>query len=454
MSDIAVPTGEGLLDETPPQASVAPVSRAYRGYVVTILMLIYVVSFIDRQVINILAEPIKKDLHLADWQIGLMTGLAFALCYSTFGMPIARLAERHNRPFIIAAAITTWCGFTVLCALAGNFVQLVLLRIGVGVGEAGCTPPAHSLIMDDSPPDKRSSAIAIYHMGVPLGSLLGLAVGGIVADMYGWRVAFVVCGAPGLLIALLVATTLREPRRAFKAQFEAARAGQPSFTETLRYLAGKRSFWFMSAGAALKGLVAYGAAPFTASFFFRAHTHEIATLAAHFGLKSGGFLGLSLGLIGGVTGMFGTWLGGVIGDRAARRDLRAFADIPAVAAVLTVPVSIAVLLTPSVPVALGLMVISGVLASIWSGPVHAAILGAAPSNMRATTSSILLFILNGIGLGLGPLLVGIASDTLSGPGGLGAADGVRWALIIMHLFGLANAAVFWTARRTLREDIL
>ena len=433
---------------------IPPARSPYRQYALIVLMAVFMVNFIDRQVINILAEPIKKDLHLHDWQIGLMSGFAFALCYSTFGMPIARVAERHNRPLIIATAITVWSGFTVLCGFAQNFTQLILLRVGFGIGEAGCTPPAHSLIMDDSPPEKRASAISIYHMGVPLGSLVGLAMGGIIADLQGWRWAFILCGAPGVLVALLVATTLREPRRAFKAQMEAARALQPSFAETVRYLAGKRSFWFMSLGAALKGLVAYGAAPFTASFFFRAHTHDVAVLAAHFGLKSGGFLGLALGLIGGVTGMFGTWLGGVLADRAARRDLRAFADIPAIAAVLTVPASVGVLLTPSVPAALGLMVISGVLASIWSGPVHAGILGVAPRNMRATTSSILLFILNGIGLGLGPLCVGITSDLLAGPLGLGPAEGVRWALIIMYLFGLANAAVFWTARRTLREDIL
>lgn len=431
---------------------VPPLSPGYRRYALTLLMVVFMVNFIDRQVINILAEPIKHELHLADWQIGVMTGLAFALFYSTFGMPIARIAERANRPFVIASAITVWSGFTTLCSTAQSFAQLVLLRVGVGVGEAGCTPPAHSLIMDYAPPEKRASALAFYHVGVPLGSLIGLAVGGVVADAYGWRAAFLWCGLPGLVVALAVGLTLPEPRKALRVQLKAMEATRPSFAETLRYLAGKRSFWLMSLGAAMKGFVAYGQAPFTVSFFYRVHGDEVAATAAHFGLKTGGFLGLSLGIIGGLTGMLGTWIGGQAADYGARRDLRAYASIPALAGLLTIPVAIGVYLAPSVTVALSLMVVSGVLGSIWSGPVHAAILGVAPANMRATTSSILLFILNAIGLGLGPLCVGALSDILAGPLGYGSAEGVRWALISASSVGVVMAGLFWMARRTLRED--
>jgi MFS family permease len=433
---------------------VPPLEGGYRRYALFLLMLVFMVNFVDRQVINILAEPIKQDLKLADWQIGMMTGLAFALCYSTFGMPIARLAERKNRPYIIGASITLWSGFTTLCSVAQNFTQLVLFRVGVGIGEAGCTPPAHSLIMDYSPPEKRASAIAFYHMGVPLGSLVGLALGGVIADLYGWRVAFLYCGLPGVLVAILVALTLREPRSALRRQIAASTAHQPTFVETVRYLGGKRSFWLMSLGAAMKAFVAYGQAPFTASFFYRVHGDEVAALAANFGLKTGGFLGLSLGIIGGLTGMLGTWIGGQIADYGARRDLRAFASIPAVAALLGIPVAIGVFLAPDVPTALGLMVVTGILGSIWSGPVHAGILGVAPPNMRATTSSILLFILNGIGLGLGPLCVGALSDFIAGPLGYGSAEGVRWALVCASLVGFVMAALFWLARGRLREDTI
>jgi MFS family permease len=443
---------EATLVVSKPAVVVPPLAPKYRRYALFLLMIVFMVNFVDRQVINILAEPIKHDLHLADWQIGMMTGLAFALCYSTFGMPIARLAERYNRPYIIGSAITLWSGFTALCSTAQNFTQLVLFRVGVGIGEAGCTPPAHSLIMDYSPPEKRASAIAFYHMGVPLGSLVGLALGGIIADLYGWRAAFLWCGLPGLLIAGLVALTLREPRTALREQIKAAAAHQPSFWETLRYLGGKKSFWLMSLGAAMKAFVAYGHAPFTASFFYRVHTDEVAALAAGFGLKTGGFLGLSLGVIGGLTGVLGTWIGGQIADHGARNDLRAYASIPAIAAVLGIPVTIGVFLAPTVPVALSLMVVAGLLGSIWSGPVHAGILGVAPPSMRATTSSILLFILNGIGLGLGPLCVGALSDFIAGPLGYGSGEGVRWALISASLFGLVMAVLFWKARGTLRED--
>jgi len=431
---------------------VPPLAPGYRRYALSLLMIVFMVNFIDRQVINILAEPIKHDLHLADWQLGVMTGLAFALFYSTVGMPIARIAERANRPLVIASAITVWSGFTSLCSTAQSFAHLVLLRVGVGVGEAGCTPPAHSLIMDYAPPEKRASALAFYHVGVPLGSLVGLSVGGLVADAYGWRAAFLWCGLPGLLVAAIVSLTLPEPRKAIRAQLQAEGATRPSFRETLRYLGCRRSFWLLSLGAAMKAFIAYGQAPFTVSFFYRVHGDEVAATAAHFGLKTGGFLGLSLGIIGGLTGVLGTWIGGQIADRGARRDLRAYATLPAIAGLLAMPVQISAFLAPSATVALGFLVIASVLGSIWSGPVHAAVLGMAPPNMRATTSSILLFILNAIGLGLGPLCIGALSDLFAGPLGQGSAEGVRWALISASTVAIVMAVLFWTARRTLRED--
>lgn len=433
-----------------PQTEAVPlVSAGYRRYALFVLMIVFAVNFLDRQVINILAESIKHDLGLADWQIGLMTGFAFAIFYSTFGIPIARLAERLNRPYIIATAMTIWSGFTALCGLAQNFGQLLALRVGVGIGEAGCTPPAHSLITDYTPREKRSSAMAFYHMGVPLGMLLGMAMGGVIADSHGWRTAFVVAGIPGLVMAAVAAITLKEPRRTLAA----SEINHPTLAETLRFLRTKRSFWCMSLGAAAKAFVGYGQAPFTAVFFFRVHGPELATLGEKFGLQSAGFLGLSLGLIGGLTGMVGTWLGGQLSDLSVKRDVRAFASIPAVAALVGIPITVAAMLAPTALTALAFIFVGGIVGSLWSGPVHAAVLSIPPPAMRATTSSLLLFILNMIGLGLGPLFIGLLSDLLAGPGGLGSAEGVRWSLIISSGVGLFTFALFWTARRSLAADM-
>ena len=209
MTDTAAPAGDPAA--TP---STQPFSAAYTRYAMFLLLGIYIVNFLDRSVVNILAEPIKQELHLADWQLGMMSGLAFALFYTVLGIPIARLAERSNRPIIIGTATAVWSGFTMLSGTASSFIQLIAYRIGVGVGEAGCTPPAHSLIADYVPKERRASALAFYSMGTPLGGLLGLVMGGLVADAYGWRAAFLVAGLPGIVFALLTWFTLKEPRKA------------------------------------------------------------------------------------------------------------------------------------------------------------------------------------------------------------------------------------------------
>ena len=196
MTETAAPSAEPSAPPATPAVSAAPYSASYTRYAMFLLLGIYIVNFLDRAVVNILAEPIKNDLGLADWQLGLMSGLAFAIFYTVLGIPIARMAERKNRPIIIGTAVAVWSGFTALSGMAQNFAQLVLFRIGVGVGEAGCTPPAHSLIADYVPKEKRASALAFYSMGTPLGGLLGLVMGGLIADAYGWRVAFFVAGAP------------------------------------------------------------------------------------------------------------------------------------------------------------------------------------------------------------------------------------------------------------------
>lgn len=436
-----------------PDASATPFSTGYTRYAMFLLLGIYIVNFLDRQVVNILAEPIKNDLGLADWQLGLMSGLAFAIFYTFLGIPIARLAERKNRAFIIGGAVAVWSGFTALCATAGNFWQLIFYRIGVGVGEAGCTPPAHSLIADYAPKEKRASALAFYSMGTPIGGLLGLVMGGIVADAYGWRAAFLVAGAPGLIFAALAFFTLKEPRRLLSAHADKVRAASTAtFSQTVAYLAKRPTFWFIAFAAAIKAFIGYGHAPFTASFFLRNHPVEIAALADDFGLKSVGFLGLALGLISGTAGAIGSWVGGWIADRFGKKDLRAYMIAPAVASLITIPVYITAVTIDSAAIALFILAINAFLGTLWYGPVYGTGQSVVPPHMRATAAAILLFIINLIGLGLGPLAVGILSDYLNKGVGLGAAEGVRWALIISACFGLVAFTCFWMARKTIRED--
>lgn len=342
----------------------------------------------------------------------------------------------------------------MLCGFAQNFAQLIMFRIGVGVGEAGCTPPAHSLITDYVPREKRASALAFYAMGTPLGALLGLIMGGMIADAYGWRTAFMIAGAPGILFAILAMTTLREPRKQLSVELKrVSDASQATLKETLALLATKRTFWLIAFGAAIKAFIGYGHAPFTASFFLRVHGEEIASLAANFGLQSLGFLGLALGLLAGIAGAISSFIGGVIADRFSKSDLRGYVSVPAIASLLAVPIFTVAMLSPTAVMAMSILILNGLLGSLWYGPVYATGQSIVPPHMRATASAILLFIINLIGLGLGPLAVGILSDVLANGVGLGSAEGVRWALIISTCAGFVAFALFWIARKTIREEM-
>ena len=435
-----------------PETGVVKVSGAYRNYVMVLLLGIYIVNFIDRQIVNILAEPIKQDLGLADWQLGLMGGLAFALLYTILGMPIALLAERRSRPLIISVAIAVWSGCTALCGLAQNFTQLVFARVGVGIGEAGCTPPAHSLVLDYSPRDKRSSALAFYGMGAPIGGLLGMAFGGLVADAYGWRAAFLIAGIPGVLFALLAFFTLKEPRHT-QAMSEVKQAAVHKVTirETLTVLAAKKSFFWAVGGMALKAFIAIGYSLFLASFFLRVHTEEVAQIAQSLGLQSIGFLGLTIGVMSGFFGALGMWLGGQITDRLATRDLRWNMWTCAIAGVLFIPPFIFAITADSLLVALGALAISSTIGTIHYGPAISSMLTVAPARMRAPASAVQLFASNLIGLGLGPLAVGALSDVLAAS--MGAAEGLRWAIVMFSFGGIPAAFMFMMAARTLRTDV-
>jgi predicted MFS family arabinose efflux permease len=433
----------------PPAA--APPSAAPYGYSLGLLTTIYVFNFLDRQVMTILAEPIKRELHLHDWQLGVMTGLAFALLYTIVGFPIARLAERGDRSRIIAVAVLVWSAFTMVCGLAQSFVQLVLARVGVGVGEAGLSPPAQSLISEIVPREKRASAMALYSLGPPLGQILGVATGGLIASIWGWRTAFLIAGGPGIVLAVLAATTLKEPRRS---QPREAARDVPPLRAMARLLAAKRSFWLLAFGAAAKAFITYGQGAFMASFFLRVHGAELATLAADLGLKPIGFLGLTLGLAGGAAGIFGSIGGGRLADRWVARDLSAFATLPAICALAAMPFLVGALLVGSFWPSILLFCVSIVLNAAWLGPVNAAVQGLVHPRSRATAAAALLFVINLVGLGLGPICVGLTSDLLAGPGGLGSAEGLRWALVGATSISLVATALFWSAREPIRHDTI
>lgn len=432
---------------TPGQAPLT----VYR-YGLFILFLVCTVSYFDRQIVTILAEPIKHDLHLSDTQLGLLTGFAFGIVYCTFGVPIARLADHVSRLGVLSVSLIAWSICTMACGVTGNFGTLFAARMGVGIGESGSIPTGLAVAADYAPREKRASALAFFAMGTPVGSLLGLALGGVIASVYGWRTAFFLAGIPGIALALLIMTTLRRDRAAGSAAVSTA--GGAGFGAVLRHLLPKRTFWLVSFGAAVKAFIGFGQQPFMAAFFLRAHAAEIAQLGHQFGLRPIGIVGITMGLLTGVCGSLSNWLGGVIADHYAARDLRVFGSVPAIAALVSIPFSCAALLAPSVLAAFTCLVPSYLLNGLWFGPGLACIQGVVPREYRATASSIALFIINIAGFGFGSLAVGALSDAFQHGLGLSPAEGVRWALLTSTLGGVFATLLFWRARRYIRAEVL
>jgi MFS family permease len=440
-----VPASTGRRDAT--------VSRAYYRYALWLLLGIYTLNFLDRQIANILAEHIKRDLGLLDWQLGMLTGVAFSVFHASFGVPIARLADRGDRSLILTASLAIWSACTALCGATQNFLQLLLARVCVGAGEAGCTPTAYSLITELSPKEKRASALAFYNMGAPLGGLLGMAMGGLVVSHYGWRVAFVMAGAPGLLLAALAAFTLREPRRASRA-LVAQPADQPTLGEAMRELASKKSFWLVASGATIKVFSAAGITAFYAPFFFRNHGPALAEWADRFGLKAPGLLGLALGISSVILGTSGALIGGRIADRTGNRDVRAYATLPSVAALIGGPFYVWALLAEGPLTSIALFAIPQCLNAMSFGALATIAMGIVRPRTRATSIAIQGLIGNLLGAALGPLCVGMLSDLLATSFSFGEAAGLRWAMIAAAGFSLLAVLLYWAARRTLRADMV
>lgn len=425
------------------------------GYFLGVLLLINTVNYLDRQVINILAEPIRLDLKLDDWQIGAITGLSFALLYTIVGLPLARIAERVHRPTLLGAAIGVWSAFTLLCGAANSFWQLALFRTGVGLGEGAAAPVCYSLIIDRVAKAKRATAIAIFATGTSIGALAGMALGGIVADHYGWRTAFLFAGLPGIVLAILAAKTLSEPRANSGAlnlrTLLAPAPNVPSLKATLRELASSKSFPLITFASATGGLVNFVHSAFFAAFMMRVHPEELKQLAATFGGAMGittpvGFVGITLGLASGIMGIIGTLFGGWLADTmAARRGHGVYMMIPAVAKLVSLPIAISALLAPNVVLALLLVCALNVIRSAAHGPALGSVYALVRPEIRPTTSAIMVFVIAVLGLGIGPVAVGLLSDTLSASG-WGEADGLRIALICAESAGLVGGILFLIAR--------
>jgi len=406
--------------------------KRHRTYALVILTLAYTSSYLDRTIVGAVAEHIKKDLSLSDTQLGLLTGFAFALFYATLGIPLAVLSDRMNRRNIVAAAVTVWSVTTVFCGLATNYTQLLLARIGVGIGEAGSSPQSHSMIADMYAPHERSRALAFYALGVYLGGMLGFMIGAPVAEVWGWRSTFFIVGFPGLLIAALIAFTVHEPQRGLSDGVAASARKTQTFEETRAALVAAFVFiWRSKAcrhvviGLTLTSFVGYGGVMWAAPFLKR--THGI----------SGMQIGFILGPIVGILGASGALLGGYLADRLSRTDKRWNAWVIAVAKFAAAPLILAFYLTDDFNLALVFYLPATVLGAFYLGPSFAIVQSTAPLAMRSTVSAIMLFVLNLIALGLGPLAVGALSDLLNPAYG---TDSLRYALMCTSLINIWAAA--------------
>jgi len=410
---------------------------ASRHLVLALLFVVYTFNFIDRQIIGILAAPIQAELGASDAEMGLLGGLAFALFYTGLGIPIAWLADRWSRTWIMTIALTLWSGFTALSGVATNYTQLFLARMGVGVGEAGGVAPAYSLISDYFPPQERARALAIYSFGIPIGSAAGIALGGIVASLVDWRMAFIVVGIAGVLIAPVFRAFVREPARGRYDAKPATGAPKTGFFSALGVVTRKPSFWLLSFGASCSSIMGYGSFFWIPSFLQRSYD---------FSLQQAAFFYSAILLIGGVIGV---WLGGFLGDKLGAKRRAMFALVPAGAWILAAPCYALGLLSPSPTVAFFLFLAPTALGLVWLGPVIAAVQHLAPAHMRTTASASFLFINNLIGIGLGTYLLGLISDALVARF---AEESLRYSILAGTGFYVLAALLYLIAARGLQRD--
>jgi MFS family permease len=415
----------------------APVSSAYANYVLGVLFMVYVFNFVDRQVLSVFIGPIKQEFGASDTEMGLLVGFAFAVLYTFAGIPIARWADRGNRRNIIALGLTVWSAMTAVCGFTKSFPQLFLARVGVGLGEAAGTPPAHSLISDYFPAHKRATALAIYASAVHVGASIAYLGGGYLREYFDWRTAFLVLGVPGMLFALVVRFTVREPARGYADQYRGS-IEAATFMETLRFLLGSRTWVLLITGAAFIALTGYGVIMWGYEFFGRVHKMPP--------VETGKWLALI-----GVGGIVGSLVGGRIADSAFKHKPARMISVPALCTLACVPFGIVSMLTDTRWLVLTCFAIFSLLLNFYLPAVYSSIQSLAKLQMRATAVAILLFVINLIGAGVGPLLVGGLSDFFAPQFG---ADSIRYALLIIMLFGGIGCVFLIFSSRYFEQDLL
>jgi predicted MFS family arabinose efflux permease len=408
-----------------------------RGFILLMMTLVYVVNYMDRNILAIVLPEIKKDFHLSDAALGFLSGTSFAITYATLGMPLAWIADRANRRNVIAASLTLFSAMTVVCAYAGNTLQLIVARVFTGIGEAGTGPSIQSVLSDLYPPKQRGAALSIYSSGLNIGLLIAFFAGGLIDQVYGWRAAFLVAGMPGLILVFIFLFAVPEPARGHVEKIE-DKSRAPSFATTVRHLWSLNSFRWISIGSALSAFGGYAGITFVPLFLTQSH-----------GLTPSA-RGLVLALLAGVAGGFGTYISGVLADALGRRDVRWNMWVPIFFIAIAMPFMPYFYLSSSLAVTLACAIIPNINGSAYLGPVLAMTQSLVPLRMRAQAAAILLFILNIIGYGLGPLCVGKISDLLHPTL---HDDSIRWAMLSTMTTWIASAFCYWQASRTLKADL-
>jgi len=408
-----------------------------RGYILLILTLVYVVNYLDRQILGILLPFIQKEFVLNDFEGGLLSGTVFAVIYATLGVPLATLADRWNRRNLIAASLATFSLMTVISGYVTQFWQLIVTRFFTGVGEAGTGPSINSMIADLYPPDKRAGALAFYSAGLNIGLLLGFFGGSWMLQHYGWRSAFIASGAPGLLLVFLLLFTVREPQRGAVDRMQDT-GETPSLLTTVKHLWQLPSFRWMAVGGGFSAFGGYAGLAFIPKFLYVSHHMTPVQI------------GVTLSLLTGIFGAIGTYFSGYLADRFGKRDINWYMYVPIIATFISIPFAPIFYLTPSTTIALVAACGPAAMGAAYLGSLYAMSQGMVPLRMRAQTIGILLFVLNMIALGLGPATVGFISDQLRPYVG---DDSLRYALMTSMITGALGAFCYWRATRTLKSDL-
>ena len=430
------PTQEHEASESASSAGTHPneMTRGYTRYALGVLVLVYVFNMVDRNILNVLLEPIKEELGATDLQLGLLVGPAFAIFYAVAGIPIARISDRYSRRTVISAGLVVWSMMTAVSAFVRTYPQLLLARIGVGVGEASCSPAAHSLLSDYFPPDRRATAFAIYAIGAPLGAVLGFLIGGWVTEFFSWRQALLVVGLPGIVFAAVVWFTLREPVRG---AFESAPLSNIPLRDALGSMARLPALRHTLIGAAVHAFASVGVGSWNAPFLMRVHE------------MSPGQVGTWMAVLAMMSAV-GTFAGGRITDWLARRDVRWNLWASGVATLGALPFYLGFYLLAGREMALAMAFPASMLAAFFTAPTIAMTQALVRPNMRALASAVMLFMSNMVGTGLGPLMVGFLSDWLTPEYG---SQAIRYALLVVVGSNLWAAIHFFLGARTLRRDL-